>query len=354
MSGGNALNPANSAMFGCGVNGCPFCIVPEYDGSMSERLSGLITSVRCRLLRGRDAWIRFWFEPADPLPLALIRILTGLMLAYSLCVWGVELDAFFGDQLLQPREAIAILHDGNAMFSLLLYVPQDWLTTILVLSVIVSLMLTVGICTRVTSVLAFIITTSWSQRVPVANFGLDQILGLLCLYLAVGSSGACLSWDSYRRKKHSVRAPETSISARLGIRLIQVHLCIIYLWAGFAKLKGETWWTGEAMWRVIANREYQTADLTWMATVPWMPYLLAHITIVWEVFFCVLIWNRTLRPLILFVGVCIHVGIGAFLGMWTFGLIMIVPYLAFLSPNWLRSIFQTCLSLSGRRNTDSE
>ncbi|HIE97634.1 MAG TPA: hypothetical protein EYQ63_11625 [Fuerstia sp.] len=41
-----------------------------------------------------------------------------------------------------------------------------------------------------------------------------------------------------------------------------------------------------------------------------------------------------------------HFGIGAFLGMWTFGLIMTYGYFAFGNPEWWRRQ----LSLSGRRN----
>ena len=84
---------------------------------------------------------------------------------------------------------------------------------------------------------------------------------------------------------------------------------------------------------MIANQEYQTTDLTWMAWVPWLPFLLAHVTIAWEIFFSVLIWNPRLRPLMLLMGVAMHVGIGAFLGMWTFGLIMAFAYLAFSDPD---------------------
>ena len=91
------------------------------------------------------------------------------------------------------------------------------------------------------------------------------------------------------------------------------------------------------MWQVIANMEYQTMDLTWMSRVPWLPYLLAHATVAWEVFFCVLVWNRRLRPFMLAVGTAMHIGIGAFLGMWTFGLVMTFPYLAFARPSrWRR------------------
>ena len=42
------------------------------------------------------AWDAFWFTPSDPLPLAVIRICTGLLLAWSALVWWLDADAFFG------------------------------------------------------------------------------------------------------------------------------------------------------------------------------------------------------------------------------------------------------------------
>ena len=51
------------------------------------------------------AWDAFWFTPADPLPLAVIRILTGAILAWSCVVWLLDPDAFFGDRgWLRPGE----------------------------------------------------------------------------------------------------------------------------------------------------------------------------------------------------------------------------------------------------------
>ena len=48
--------------------------------------------------------------------------------------------------------------------------------------------------------------------------------------------------------------------------------------------------------------------------------------------FWTLIWNRTLRPFVLAIGLLMHLGIGAALGMWTFGLAMPIAYLAFVPP----------------------
>lgn len=285
------------------------------------------------------AWHQFWFEPADPLMLGIIRLLGGWMLFYNLLIWTLDLEAFFGDNGLQPLAAIRAIHESRSVFSFWLWTGDAWLWPMHLACLTIAAMFCLGFATRITSVLSFLITISYSQRVPIANFGFDQILGLTCLYLSVGPSGAAVSVDAIirrwwlKRKGVVESSPRKFASARMSMRLFQLHLCAIYFWAGFAKLKGPTWWTGEAMWNVIANQEYQTIDLTWMAWVPWLPFLIAHVTIAWEVFFIALIWNRKLRPLLLAMGVAMHVGIGAFLGMWTFGLIMAFAYLAFSDPD---------------------
>ena len=115
-------------------------------------------------------------------------------------------------------------------------------------------------------------------------------------------------------------------------------MCVIYFFAGASKLQGEAWWTGEAMWRAFANLEYQSADMTWLA---WHPRLLdfaTHVSVLWETSFCVLIWRPRLRPLMLAMAVMLHVGIGACLGMWTFGLIMLVGCASFLPNEGVRRL----------------
>lgn len=303
--------------------------------------------------RWQRNWLRFWFDPADPISLGIIRILTGLMLSYNLLVWGLDLQSFFAADGLQPLPAISALYDSTLVFTFWTFVSPPWVSTVHWLCVGIAMLFCAGLATRLTSIAAFVIAISYAQRVPVANFGLDQILGMLCLYMAIGPSGAALSIDAWWRGRARFSGkksyPRRLPSARMTLRLLQIHMCIIYFWAGFAKLKGDSWWTGEAMWRVIANQEYQTMDLTWMAQVPWLPYLLAHVTVAWEVFFCVLVWNRALRPYMLFVGTLMHVGIGAFLGMWTFGLVMTFPYIAFADPQRWRRILKLVSGQAGRK-----
>ena len=37
----------------------------------------------------------------------------------------------------------------------------------------------------------------------------------------------------------------------MSIRLIQIHLCLIYLCSGLSKLHGESWWNGSAVLQIL-------------------------------------------------------------------------------------------------------
>ncbi|MCA9081469.1 MAG: HTTM domain-containing protein, partial [Planctomycetaceae bacterium] len=239
------------------------------------------------------------------------------------------------------------------------YIPEAYLSTFHWCCMTALVMYTLGLGTSVTKWLAPVITISYANRAPNANFGLDQINAMLALYLALGPCGAKLSLDrllsKWRGGANSLRlerrwnpppVPRSS-SARFSTRLIQVHMCIIYFFAGVSKLKGTDWWDGDAVWFAFANAEYQTTDMTWIAWYPWISDVFTHGTILWEMTFWFLIWQRGLRPLVLFAGIMMHLGIGACMGLWTFALIMMITYVSYIPPerfaqigavlmNWIR------------------
>lgn len=281
-----------------------------------------------------ELWNEFWYTPADPTLMGLLRILTGLMLLYTHAVWGLALDDFFGPSSWLNPELVRSLQRDQFAYSFWTWVPAGsaWLAH--GSSLVILGLFTVGLWTSLTSVLALIVAISYAQRVPAALFGLDQINVMLTLYLTIGRAGQALSidrWIAWQRGDDS-SGPMPSVAANLGQRLIQVHMCVIYFFAGISKLQGPAWWSGEAMWLAFANLEYQSTDMTWLAWHPWLLNVITYTTVLWEMFFCVLIWKPLARPLILAAAVLLHLGIGLCLGMWTFGLIMLVGCASFL-PN---------------------
>jgi hypothetical protein len=299
-----------------------------------------------------SAWREFWFTPADPTPLAVMRILFGGMLLYTHIVWGLNLEGFFGPSGWQSETLVRTFQQGQLAWSFWWWVPVSLHLTVHVLCLGVLALYMFGVFTPVTSILAYLITVSYSYRAPLADFGLDQINAIAALYLAIGPSGAVLSvdhlWQRFRADRRQLRGDHlpavgpvsASARANLALRLMQVHLCVIYIFACHSKLLGESWWSGQAIWQAVSNLEYQSADLTWLAWYPWLVNLLTHATVVWEMTFWALVWRPLCRPIVLLIGVAIHLGIGAFMGMWTFGLAVIFMYVCFVPATTINAVLR--------------
>jgi hypothetical protein len=325
-------------------------------------------------------WNRFWFTPHDPATLGLIRVFAGAMLFYTHAVWSLDLIGFFGPFGWLAPDALEAAY-GNARDQFWSHwhwtISSAAMWTVHVAALVVFALLTVGLFTRVVSILAWLFTVSYAHRVmPAALFGLDDINAMLAMYLMVGPAGAAYSLDAWLASPRSragqggahsgSQAPPgnplparlrlalafgsgaPSISVNIAIRLMQLHLCIIYLFSGLGKAMGESWWDGSAMWLAVANYEYQSIDLTWLASSPEILSLLAHATVAWELSYPALVWPRLTRPLVVAMSIPIHLGIAFFLGMMTFGLAMIIANMAFVSPWVVRSMLNRTPAEQGR------
>ncbi len=295
-------------------------------------MTGTLKIINDHLLQCVRGWNRFWFLPTGPQTLGVIRVLAGSLILYTHLVWSLELSTFFGSQSVIPPDYREMLAGSNSMiWSHFDWLPSDsWLWPVHVLGLAVILMFTIGLWTRVTSVLTALLVISYANRATGALFGLDQINSLLAMYLAISPCGGWLSVDSLRKRGHVLTAAPDSVMANIGLRMIQLHMCVVYLFAGMGKLQGTSWWNGEAIWGALATYEYQTLDLTFLAEYSWLVNLLTWSTVAWEASYAFLVWPRLSRPFVLGFALFVHLGIGLAMGMMTFGLAMIIGNLAFI------------------------
>jgi hypothetical protein len=223
---------------------------------------------------------------------------------------------------------------------------------------VIMTMFTLGLWTRVTSVLTWLAAVSYIHRTQYVLFGMDTMSNILLLYLMVGNSGGAFSLDRviarYRATRASIRksggidgataaflaSPPQTVSAGLALRLIQVHFCFIYMAAGLSKLKGQTWWNHNAYWETAANPEFTMIQFEWyeammrsLASIRPAYALVAagaifH-TFIAEIGLPFLVWTRA-RPWIVIVGLLLHTGIAIFMGLTVFSLLMMIMLLAYL------------------------
>lgn len=276
----------------------------------------------------------FLLFPRTAHTLAAIRIATGGMLAYIHVVWMLRLEAFFGPNALLSSEFIRVLHGEQWKWT---YLAQSDSLAVAwgheLVALLASLCMCLGLATRWSTPIAWLTTLLTAHRLAPFLFGLDQIALMVSMYLCLADSGDVWSLDARLRRNSS---PTPSWNNTLATRLIQLHLCVIYLFGGLGKLRGWMWWDGSAMWFAAASYEYQSLPLTWIGSMPTLASMVTHLTLFWEFAYAALVWPRWTRPSVLAMSVLVHLGIALFLGMITFGFIMIVANLAFIEPDAFR------------------
>jgi hypothetical protein len=290
-------------------------------------------------------WNAFWFTPADPLPLAVVRICTGALLAWSAAVWLLDAPAFFGDDAWLAPHDVWRMNDQPWQWSWYFSLGSSAAIRLLTAAwLVAAVCLMLGLTTPLAALVSLAGLVSAANRAPLNTFGLDDTLGLLLVPLLVGPSGAVLSLDALL----GWGDPRPSVRANIALRLLQVHLCVVYLFSGCGKLLGASWWEGAALWGAIANGQYRTLDLTGLARHPLVVNVLTLATLWWEVGYAALVWPRLTRPAVLAMAAPVHLGIGLAMGMMEFGLAMLAANLAFVSADTFRALFLRSSSTSER------
>ena len=320
-------------------------IAPQNQSEMEFEPSSFFASLR-----------EFFFRPNSAHTLAVMRIATGCMIAYIHIIWMLNLESFMGPFALINNETWQAIHRGQIPDTKWTYLAYTESMSLIwcheIFACLAGLLLAAGFLTRTFSLLAWFMTLMTVHRMTGMLFGLDQITVMVAMYLCVGRPGSVWSVDHWLQNRYPtafenhlwLRRVSGALILECGTgtpdcwsntfatRLIQLHLCVIYLFGGLGKLRGEMWWDGSAMWYSIAAYEYQSLDMTWTGHFPMLCSIATHVTLFWEVSYCAIVWPKWTRPLTLILALFVHGGIALFLGMFTFGFMMLVANFAFVSP----------------------
>jgi hypothetical protein len=329
------------------------------------------------------AWDRFWFSPRDPTGLAVIRIFAGALILYIHIAYSFGLLSYVGpeswldDGLMKwirtewPNfgttpdwkgsafQPSPVAFKGQSIISWFFEVRDPaWIVVIHVGTLGAMFLLTIGFCTRIASVLTWLGALSYIERSLTTVFGMDAMMMVVLMYLMISPCGAALSVDRLlhdwrERRRHgpgwTPPPPAPSVGANFAIRMFQVHFCFIYLASGFSKLLGSSWWSGLAPMYVFMNTEFAPFNvplyrdgLKFLVRHRWLFETLMNLqvlfTLVVEIGLPFLIWNRHLRWVMICASVLLHTGIGLFMGLVTFSLMMLIMLLAFVPPEVMRRI----------------
>jgi len=282
-------------------------------------------------------WITFLCAESSARPLAIVRICLGSYLVIYWIELASLLDLYFAappmlfldDLTAVPWYGAIRLVGESTGFRQLLFVG----------TVLASVCLAIGCCTRLASLALWWVTQSWLEFPAGQNSGdfLVRIaIFLIMLASLAGHSQVMWSLDAWRS---GVSDGKRGIPA-WPLRLFQVQLVLMYFFAGLYKVAGVDWLQGEAVYYVLQQTLWRRFDLSWVHD-PISIGLLTYGTIVFELLlFPLLIWFRRWRPWILLAGLVFHAGIWMTTRVFVFSFIVPIYYLSFVDDSLWQSIWE--------------
>ena len=279
--------------------------------------------------RALAAWQRFWFAPQDTSTLAIFRIAFGLVALGWTATLAPNLSAFYGPHGIVPHQ----LPDGPGAWGVLdLWHGSAAVAVLFAVTLAAATALTLGLFSRFAALLLWIGIVSFEHRNSLISNSGDGLVRNLAFFCMLAPSGAALSLDRLlKTREHFWEFPAR---APWALRLIQLQISIGYLTAVWDK-------SGNALWRAGTAVSYSVRiqDIHRFATPIFITHsvliteLLTYGTIVTELAIAILIWNKTLRPLILILGVALHLSIDFSILVGFFSYAMFCGYLAFTPPD---------------------
>ncbi len=290
-----------------------------------------------------STWIdQFLFAKNNFMQLAVFRVLLCGTLFYMACYRQFNVDQLGPASLIPRDSALSVFPDFYRPLVQWFFWPDAYVGTVHMILISLLFLATIGLINRPLLLLTWIIHQGILNRNYAILFGADVIGGLFLFYLCFTKSTEFLS---VRRLifKTTVKS-DTHVSDFLSaifFRIIQVQICTIYMYTGFEKLKGNTWWDGTALWTVFANPQFSQFDFKFLSQVPLFFVVSTFITLLFEIYFAPMVMNHKFRNAWLVMGVGFHLTIGILLGLMPFSLVMVSTYVLFLPKETLLSVFQS-------------
>jgi predicted DCC family thiol-disulfide oxidoreductase YuxK len=295
----------------------------------------------------RRLWSQIWFQDKPTSPLEVSRIGIGAALLFHYALASPYLFTFWGDDGWMPRALLAkdVVDPWTQLVFFYFTAPWQWIAFhAFFLSCCAAFML--GWRTSWVKWIVLIGHISYDNRNLDMGYGVDQILPCLLLILCFAPIGRAMSLDRVREvrlvKRKNLRAdppPFTSPWAFACTRLMQIQMAVVFFFSATDKLRGEDWWNGDAIWRVFVSSDYYNGFLlNLLAGQYWLVNIATYATVLIEIAYPFLIWQRRSRPYLLAAAIFLHLQFAVLMGLFYFSWVMIMGHASFIRPEWLHAL----------------
>ena len=283
------------------------------------------------------AWNRFFFAEQSPIPIALFRIIYGLLVIATLLLLRPDWLTWFGVHGWVSLQTALKLESGPRL-NLFTVIPQSdaWIGALFWVFLGSAILLTIGFLTRVNSVLVFVCLTSMQQRNLYITHAGDTFLRLAGFFLIFAPAGAALSVDRLIRIRRGREDATIQPRSPWAQRMIQLQLSLLYFATFLVKVKGAPWLQGTALFYVYHLDEFRRFPLPSWFFHPLVLKLGSWSALALEFSLGVLIWVKEFRYVLLALGVLFHLWLEYSLNIPLFQWDILSAYILFVDPDDLK------------------
>ncbi len=115
---------------------------------------------------------------------------------------------------------------------------------------------------------------------------------------------------------------------------IKTQVCLAYFLAGLFKLNDHSWIDGSAVSYIIQIPEYSNSILISLPSS--LCLIFTYLTLIYQITFPITVFLMPLKKYVFAFGILQHIIISLVMGLFTFGIIMIICYILFLKYDYSR------------------
>lgn len=183
---------------------------------------------------------------------------------------------------------------------------------VLIIYIVALLFVVLGLFTRFSVLIALLAQLIIYRSFAEVGYGYDQFATISLFYCLIFPTNRSYSIDSllFKLKK---------VSEFNYAKVIQIHLCIVYFFAGIAKALDIEWWNGISLWRSFSSIYDNNFKL------PPMFFLIFGIgTVLLETLYPILVAIKKTRFTTVALCIVMHLGIAFILKLYSFAFILIL------------------------------
>lgn len=220
------------------------------------------------------------------------------------------------------------------------------------LALIIIILFTLGIESILFNVLVFIVIALFYNLNGYITDGGNNLISI-CLFYMIFTKNAQY-FSIYKGKRENFGDYQIALN-NLFYFLILFQVCVLYFFSGFAKARGQMWYSGVAPYYVFNinsfTMEWIKPIINLVISSTFIITLISYLSIFMQMFFPFLLLNKYTKVVAIIGSISFHLGIIFIMGLVPFGIVMIAFDLAFIKNEYYMKIYNF---LKGRKNVNEK